>query len=158
MNIIIDSNVLFSALIKNSWTRTTILNYNGFFLFPDFIFDEINKHKAELIKKSGMKKREFETLLNIIIEKVIIIPSTAFYPFQKKAMNIVKEIDPDDVIFIACALAFPDAIIWSDDKQLKNQNKIKVLNSNEIKKNNIIIFQTIFLFQYNSSQLLLYIP
>ena len=54
MNIIIDSNVLFSALIKNSFTRRIILEYQGLFLFPSIIFEETERHKEELLKKSGM--------------------------------------------------------------------------------------------------------
>ena len=65
MNIIIDSNVFFSALIKNSLTRKMILLYTGKFLFPSFIFDEMEKHKGELEEKSGMGTKQFELLLTI---------------------------------------------------------------------------------------------
>ena len=50
MKVVIDSNILFSALIKDSITRRLILEYDDFFLFPSYIFDEIEKHKDELIK------------------------------------------------------------------------------------------------------------
>ena len=63
MNIIIDSNPLFSALIKDSSTRRVILEYDGFFLFPSFIFEEMQKHKAELLKKSRMPEEDFDKLL-----------------------------------------------------------------------------------------------
>jgi predicted nucleic acid-binding protein len=51
LNIVIDSNILFSALIKDSLTRRIILDYDKTFLFPEFIFEEIQKHKEELLKK-----------------------------------------------------------------------------------------------------------
>ena len=54
------------------------------------------------------------------------------HPFKEQALEIIKEIDIDDVLFVACALAFPHSIIWSEDKKLKNQNQIKVLNTKEI--------------------------
>ena len=54
MRIVIDSNILFSALIRNSKTRKLILEYEGFFLFPNYIFSEMQRHKYELIAKSGM--------------------------------------------------------------------------------------------------------
>jgi len=34
MNIVLDANVLFSALIKDSTTRRIILEYDGALLFP----------------------------------------------------------------------------------------------------------------------------
>lgn len=42
------------------------------------------------------------------------------------------KIDADDVLSFACALAFAPAIIWSEDKKLKKQNKVRVLNTKEI--------------------------
>ena len=134
MRIIIDSNVLFSALIKDSITRKIILDYDSLFLFPSYIFEEMEKHKKELFLKSGMDEDEFYTLLELILKKVLVIPNEMFVPYRKEALSIVKDIDPDDVIFVACALAYPSSIIWSDDKKLKNQNKVNVLSTKEIKK------------------------
>lgn len=134
MNVIIDSNSLFSALIKDSGTRRIILEYDGFFLFPSFIFVELQKHKAELLKKSGMQEEDFNMLLQLILKKVIIIPNEVLIPYKKEAFEIVKNIDPDDVLFVASALAYPNSIIWSNDGKLKKQSKIKVLNTKEIIK------------------------
>lgn len=51
MKIIIDSNILFSALIKNSTTRKLILEHDGYFLFPSFIIEEMEKHKKRTNEK-----------------------------------------------------------------------------------------------------------
>ena len=134
MIIIVDSNVLFSALIKDSLTRKLILEYDNFFLFPGFIFNEMEKHKEELMKKSRMVPKDFNKLLQLILQKVVIVPSEILYPYRKQALEIVKDIDVDDVVFVACALAYHDSILWSDDKQLKKQSKITVLNTKQIKE------------------------
>ncbi|MFH1306567.1 MAG: PIN domain-containing protein [Candidatus Micrarchaeota archaeon] len=132
MNIIMDSNVLFSALIKKSATRRIILEFDGEFLFPSFIFEEMKKHEEELVMKSHMKEKDFDKLLGLILKKVIIVPKEAFLKHRKKALDIVGKIDPDDAVFIACALEYQDCIIWSDDKKLKKITQIKVLNTKEI--------------------------
>ena len=134
MNIIIDSNELFSALIKDSVTRKIILDYDGFFLFPSFIFEEIQEHKTELLKKSGMSEEDFNKLLQLILKKVVIVPNEVLVPYKKEAFEIVKTIDPDDVLFVACALAYPNSIIWSNDRKLKKQSIVKVFNTKEIIK------------------------
>jgi predicted nucleic acid-binding protein len=133
MNIVLDSNILFSALIKDSLTRRLILEYEGNFLFPSFIFIEMERHKLDIVKKSGMRRKEFDSLLQIILSKVLIVPSSTLHIYKKEATKIVKDIDINDVLFIACALAYSDSIIWSDDGALKKQNKVKVLNTSEIK-------------------------
>jgi len=132
MNIIIDSNELFSALIKDSITRKIILEYASFFLFPSFIFEEMQKHKTELLKKSRMSGEDFSKLLQLILKN--IVPNEVLIPYRKEAFEIVKNIDPDDVLFVACALAYHNSIIWSNDRKLKKQSRVKVLNTKEIIK------------------------
>jgi len=132
MKIVVDANVLFSALIKNSKTRKLILNYEGFLLFPSFIFEEIEKHKKYLLKKSNMCEEDFNKLLDIILEKFFIVPSKMLLKHRNNALKIVKNIDINDVIYFACALSFPESVIWSNDKKLKEQSKINVFNTSEI--------------------------
>lgn len=131
MNIVIDSNILFSALIKNSTTRKIILEYEGCFLFPSPIFEEMQKHKHELIKKSGMTTKYFNLLLELLLKKVIVIPKEKLIPYKHQADALVKNIDPDDSVFVACALAYK-GILWTDDKKLKKVKSIRVLNTKEI--------------------------
>jgi len=134
MKIIIDSNVLFSALIRDSFTRRLILEYGKQFLFPEFIFEEMEKHKDELFRKSGMTTEDLNQLLQLIIKKILIVPNSILIPYREEALEIIKEIDIDDVLFIACALAYPNSILWSNDKDLKKQNKVTVLSTAEIIK------------------------
>ncbi|MFH1101269.1 MAG: PIN domain-containing protein [Methanobacteriota archaeon] len=132
MNIVIDSNILFSALIKDSLTRRLILDYEGTFLFPSYIFEEMEKHKRELLKKSKMTSKEFNSLLSYLLRKVLIVPTSSLIPYKKQAYEIVKDIDPDDVLFIACALAYPTSFLWSDDKKLRRQSIVHILNTKEM--------------------------
>ncbi len=134
MNIILDSNALFSALIKNSVKRKLILEYEGTFLFPGQIFIEIEKYKDYLLKKSKMNSEEFNDLLQLLLEKVLIIPNEALDKYINEAWELIKEHSPEDAMFIACGLAHENSILWSDDKRLKLQNKVKVLNTKEIIK------------------------
>jgi predicted nucleic acid-binding protein len=132
VKIVIDSNVLFSALIRDSTTRKLILEYDGKFLFPSFIFSEMEKHKGMLISKSGIPKEEFDILLSIILAKVTIIPDSMLLKQKKKALILAKKTDIDDLVFFACALSYKGSVLWSNDKRLKKQRKIKVLNTKEI--------------------------
>ena len=134
MNIIIDSNILFSALIKDSVTRKIILEYNGCFLFPYIIFEEMEEHKEELLEKTGLEKEEFDNLLNLILKKVIIVPKEVLKKYKKEALEIVKDIDVDDFIFVACALAYDNSLIWTKDRRLKEQDKVRIYNTKEIIK------------------------
>lgn len=131
MKIVLDSNILFSAIIKDSKTRRIILEYEGLFLFPQYIFEEMEEHLDELLRKSKLSKQDFNTLLSIFLRKVAIVPNEVLLPYRQRALDIVKNIDKDDVLFIACALAYSDSVIWSNDKKLKNQKVVRVLNTDE---------------------------
>ena len=132
MKIIIDSNVLFSALIRDAKTRSIILEYDDFFMFPSYIFEEMHEHIDELHEKTKLSKENFKKLLHLIQKKVVIVPNDVLELYKDEAVEIIKDIDLDDAPFIACALAYPNSAIWSDDKKLKNQYKIKILNTKEM--------------------------
>ncbi|HIG96082.1 TPA: PIN domain-containing protein [Candidatus Woesearchaeota archaeon] len=132
MKIVIDSNILFSALIKDSTTRRLILEYGGTFLFPEYIFTELEKYKEGLLTKSKMYETEFEKLLVLLLKKVVIIPNERALPYKEEALTLVKDVDINDILFVACVLAHPDSLLWSDDKALKKIKGILVLHTQEI--------------------------
>jgi len=51
--------------------------------------------------------------------------------FKEEANEIMGNIDSDDVLFIATALAF-NCPIWSEDKHFKQQDKVKVFTTKEL--------------------------
>ena len=131
MNIVIDTNVFISALIKNSITRELIINSKNNLLFPELELEEIEKHKKEILKKSGLSEGEFYILLLNLLKHVIIIKTKDIINYRKRSFNIIGKIDKDDIIFFATSLAFK-CPIWSEDKDLKKQNKVKILNTRDI--------------------------
>lgn len=80
-----------------------------------------------------MNNYDFNILLNLLLKKVTVVPSVVLIQHRDAALKIVKDIDVDDALYFACALAFPGSIIWSNDKKLKKQSAIKILNTSEIK-------------------------
>ena len=134
MIIILDSNILFSALIKDSLTRKLIYGLHEDLIFPEIVLDELRKYKEELISKSMLNEVEFDEVLSLILKYIRIIPNEQLKPHKKEAWELIKEYSPEDVMFIACCLAFDNSILWSDDKKLKRQEKVKVLNTAEITK------------------------
>lgn len=132
MKVVIDANILFSALIKDSITRKLILEYDEQFIFPSYVFIEMEKHKDEILKKSKMSKKDFNELLRLLLQKIMIVPDEVLLHHQKEAYELIKDIDPDDELFIACALSQSTSILWSNDKRLKSQYKVKVLDTSEM--------------------------
>ncbi|HLC58450.1 MAG TPA: PIN domain-containing protein [Candidatus Nanoarchaeia archaeon] len=134
MTIVVDSNIIFAALIKDSTVRKIIYQINNSFVIPEIVLEEIRNYKKEILEKSGLSEKYFEEALGLILKCIRIIPNEQIHNYKTEAWNLIKDHSPEDVMFIACALAFEDSILWSDDKKLKRQNKIKVLNTSELIK------------------------
>ena len=132
MVIIIDSNVFMSALIKEGITRKIITQCREKFIIPKYLFQEIRNYEGEIILKSGLSKEEYNPLLKTLLKYLIIIPNELVSSYIKEAEKIVKNIDIDDALFIATALAIENSVIWSNDKKLKNQNTVKIINTEEM--------------------------
>ena len=131
MFIVLDSNILISAIIKNSVTRGIILSSNNKFLLPEYSFIEIKKHEEEILYKSKISKQEFILLMKKLMTYIKIVRTEEIIRYREKAKEIIGKIDEDDILFIACALAFK-CPIWNDDKHFKLQNTIKVYNTKEL--------------------------
>jgi len=130
--LVIDTNVFMSALIKKGLTRELLTNLKMNFLFPEYEFEELQKYKQLIKKKSGYNEKEFYIILLRLLKYVRIIPADVIIDFYKPAFEIIGNIDNKDVVFIATALAF-NCGIWSDDKHFKMQNEIKVYTTNDVK-------------------------
>ena len=133
MNFVIDTNILISALIKDSVTRKIIIESGLNFYYPKISFYEIQKHKPLVLKKSGMSEKQFNDVLNILLDNVILVSEYRFADSLDKANNLIGKIDINDVVFLACALSL-DLEIWSDDKHFQKQKKVKVLTTQEFVK------------------------
>lgn len=132
MIIVVDSNVLFSALVKDSLTRKLIYELNVDLIFPEIVFEELRKYKEELVRKSKLSEEEFDKTFRLILKYIRIIPTEQIKHCRDEAWELIKNHSPEDVMFLACVLAFEGSILWSDDKKLKRQSRVGVFNTAEI--------------------------
>jgi len=130
MRLVIDTNIIIYALIKPSLTRKIIIEAGLEILTPDTL-SEILKYKHEIMKKARISEEEFNILIETLFKYIRVVNPDFYKPFINQADKLIK--DKDDVPFLACALAF-NAIIWTEDKHFKNQNKIKVITTNDLLK------------------------
>lgn len=140
--IIVDTNILFSAILKVDSIISKILIENNekyIFLTPDFTLIEINKHKEKLIKLADYNHIEYDEIYHLIFCNVIvlnnnIIPNQIF----KDAKDICIDIDINDSIYVAYSLYF-NAKLWTGDKKLisglRRKNIEITIDTNEILRN-----------------------
>lgn len=132
MKLVIDSNRVMAALIKDSLTRKMILNDRFDFIAPDHIMTEILKHRGYLTDKSGMSDNEFDIVLLSLMDKVELIPSEVFEDKMIFAEDIMRDIDLKDSPFLALGMACNVDGIWSEDRDFDRQCVLKRYSTKEL--------------------------
>jgi len=131
MKLVVDANVLFSALIKEGKTIEIFLNPFLNLHTPKFVLEEFEKHKEEILNKTKRTGQEFESTFDRIKEIVRIINEEEFFGCLDEAETISP--DPDDVLYFALALNLR-CPIWSNDKKLKEQSQVKIYSTEDLAK------------------------
>lgn len=129
MDLVVDANVLFSALIKSGKTEDLMFEPSLHLYAPGFLFDEFEKYKELITKKTKREEKDFGKLVDIFRKRITTAANEETEKFIKKA----KKISPDkkDADYFALALKLKCSI-WSDDKKLKNQDEIHVYSTSEL--------------------------
>lgn len=126
MNLVIDTNILISALIKNSITRKIIFESGWTFYYPSISLVEIDKYKDLILEKSGLSREEYSLLLDSLKNYILFIDFPIYEIYMSEAETIMKHIDEKDVVFVATALSTKNQGIWTTDTDFDKQTKLKV--------------------------------
>lgn len=131
MRLIVDTNIIFAALIRDSHTRYILFHVQAELFTVGFTYIELQKYKDEILRKSNATPEIIDIFFNKIMKRITIIDDTLIKTKFREAHKIMETIDIKDTPFLAAALA-TDADIWSDDKHFERQNKVKVWKTRDI--------------------------
>ena len=123
MKLVVDTNIIFSALLKKeSKELDLLLRANYEFFIPKTLFVELFKHKEKIIQTSKLEEDEILELPYNILEKLEVVDDRNNpLKYRKEAYNLTKDIDLTDAIFVL----FLNAKLWSGDKHLKERLESK---------------------------------
>ena len=130
MDLVIDANILFAALIKDSVTAALILDEHLHLFTPEYLFEEFKHNQREILEKTHRTEREFNDILGIMEARITIIPAEKFTNFLSKAHALMPEHTKDAPYFaLALMLRCP---VWSNEKVLKGQDTVMVYSTHDI--------------------------
>jgi len=130
MDLVIDSNILFAALLKESGTSGILFKHKLY--APEFIFEEFRKYLSYLKGKTKRTDENFDELFDLFERNVMLIPKEEIYPFIERAEKISP--DSKDVPYLALAVKLRCSL-WSNDRDLKEkQSVIHVYSTKELIK------------------------
>ena len=129
MELIIDANILFAVLIRSGVTAELAFEKDIHLIAPEFLVEEFLNHENEILGKMRCTREEFVKMIHTLNEVITVIPSDEYAGYITRALSIAP--DQNDTAYFALALK-RNCAIWSNDKMLKQQNKIKIYNTAEL--------------------------
>lgn len=129
MKIVVDTNILFSFFWKDSLTRKILISSGFDFISCKLAIEELKKYSSEIIKKTGQTSEQFNIQLKNLNEFVNFIEKKDYVVYLQEAEKISP--DKDDSDFFALCMK-NSCFLWSNDSLLKQQNKIRVLSTEDI--------------------------
>ncbi len=129
--IIIDTNILISALLKDGITRKIIITSGIQLAYPETSLKEIVKYKRYIQEKGGYTEEIFLKIMNTLLRYINLIPEGVIKEKSEEANQIMGKIDANDTIFIAAALALKSSI-WSEDKDFERQSRVNILKTHDM--------------------------
>ncbi|MEK6852645.1 MAG: PIN domain-containing protein [Nanoarchaeota archaeon] len=73
MEIIVNTNKIIAALVKDSYSRKIILHSKFNLMTLDFSIKEIEKYKGFIIKKAKIKEEVFYRIFQLLLSKISIV-------------------------------------------------------------------------------------
>jgi len=131
MKLVLDTNILIAALIRDSVTREILLLPQVEFLVSEFVFEEVELHRDEIQRKSGLPADAFDLLFEMMKQRLVLLPDNEI-KHKQEAEAIMKPIDIKDALFIAIALSEENDGIWSEDKHFEQQQRVKVWKTKDL--------------------------
>ncbi len=132
MLVVVDANVLCSALMAKG--RTAELLFSGHIeaIGPEMLFAEVESHREELRARSKLSTQDFDELLSKFKEALRIVPAEEFTEFLQEASELLYP-HTKDTEYVALALRF-GCPLWSKKKLLKRIGRIEALDADEVAK------------------------
>lgn len=121
MRIVVDTNIVFSALLNTNSKISHILlqpKTRLNFYSTEQLKSELTEHQDKLLKISGYTEPELDRLKSILFQKIRfinhnLIPLSIF----EKSEKLAKDVDIDDCEFVALTEHIKGRL-WTGDKKL----------------------------------------
>lgn len=132
MRLVLNTNILISALIKDSVIRKVLLLPFFEWLLPEYALEEINSHINIISDKSNLGKEEIDLVLRILLDNVTIVSKHEMKDFLSKADKKIGYVDKKDIPFVALAYAISNDGIWTEDRHFEILKDIKIWKTKDI--------------------------
>ena len=122
--IVVDANRILGALLLDGATRHTIMTTDALLFAPRFLRMEIERHKPAFAKRMRANTDDVDAILRVLYRRIVWVSDTDVRRHLVRARKALAGRDPNDVPYLACALAVQADGIWSQDQDFDAQNLV----------------------------------
>lgn len=139
MTVIVDANIIISAIIKpeSEIASLLLLNTKAELVIPDYALEEIKRHRSRICHERGVSSSFFTEMLSKITFRLLVF-STEMLSNETllQAVALTSSIDPNDALYVSFSLEL-DALFWTGDlklyRGLRRKGFNRVINTAEFK-------------------------
>lgn len=120
--IIVDTNIIFSALLNdNSEIANKLLKTEDKFYICEMTLTELFKHKEKILKLTRLSEAEMIDFYHFLIGKLYVFKeSDISLQNWLIAYQLCKVVDENDTPHVALTLEL-NGLLWTSDKKLKSE-------------------------------------
>ena len=127
MRLVVDANIAFSLLKRDSFTRRLSKKHALQLFSHPFVLEELGKYSDILCAKLRVSEDRFERIKELL-PKLVCLGKVS--PQQlNRARRLLS--DPKDAPYLALAIKL-GINIWSNDPHMKQQSIVPVVNTEEL--------------------------
>ncbi len=128
MRVIVDTNIVFSAILNSSsGIGKILLSSKGYFQFYScyYLRTEIRRHRGKLLKLTRLTEDKLTELEGLVTHNITFIDERLLpQELLSKTEILLKSIDPNDTPFVALTRHL-EGRLWTGDMQLYDGLKLK---------------------------------
>lgn len=121
MNLVVDTNIVFSAMISDTGKiGELLLNKPSdiHYISPNFLLEELDRHTEKILAMSGYSYTEYQQIKSLVTKNIDFIdPIKVSKENWEKSYQLLKDVDENDVSFLALNLEM-NSYLWTGDKKL----------------------------------------
>ena len=119
--IVVDTNILFSALLQKEGRFTELLlTLDRRFVVNELVLMELFKHKEKIVRLSHLADEEVTYLFYELMREVELFKEVLASPANRtKAADLCRDVDVTDAPHVAIVLE-TEGLLWTGDEKLRN--------------------------------------
>ncbi|MCL4328039.1 MAG: PIN domain-containing protein [Candidatus Thermoplasmatota archaeon] len=133
MKLVVDANILISALIRDGASREIIFANEFNLVCPEYLSEELEKYKILIANKSGLTAEEVSLMIALLFKRIRIIPSADYQTKMLEAESLMEN-DISDAPYVACYIATKSEGIWTNDSDFVGKRRVTVYRTEDLLK------------------------